>query len=786
MSLKPGVPIGSYEVVALVGAGGMGEVYRARDSKLGRNVALKILPAAFSTDPDRLARFKREAQVLASLNHPNIGAIYGLEEAGGVCALVLELVDGPTLADRIAGGPIPPEEAASIARQIAEALESAHEQGVIHRDLKPSNIKLRPDGMVKVLDFGLAKALEPVWSGSAGPSASTITSPAMTGIGTILGTAAYMSPEQALGKPVDRRADIWAFGCVLYEMLTGMMAFRGEVVTETLAAVIRADPDWSLLPAATAQHIRVLLQRCLQKNPRQRLQAIGDARIALEEVLSGTSESPPPRPPRWRFGLASGVAGALIAATAAGVFVWNLKPRPAASAGVHRFSINLPAGQRLAGMPRPVLALSADGTQLAYVATAQGEEARQIYLWSMERGEARPIPGTTGATDPFFSPDGQWLAFHTETNALVKIPVRGGVAQALTNDVLPWGASWGSNHMIAFAPYLSVLHRVSDDGGTPQPLTRFERGETQHLWPEFLPGANAMLFNAVSDAPQPAIAVQSLGAGTRRNVPGHIGTMPRYAPSGHLVYAQIGNLMAVPFDIDRLEVKDKATATPVVQGVLQSRPAFQYSLSGTGSLAYVPGPLQAGDSTLVWVSRNGTEQVLGAPARLYNQPRVSGDGQRVVVDVIEGGGMQVWRYDVPHDQFTPLTYKNDGVNRHALWAPDSKRIVFMSSRKGATQIFSQLADGAGLEQLTDFAPTSTGDTLPIPYSFCGEALTVVRLAPVPEFWVLQMGLSSTESGPSRKARRLPLQIPIADGAPQLSPDCHWLAYASDESGRREI
>ena len=402
MSLSTGTRLGVYEVTAQIGEGGMGQVYRARDTKLHRDVAIKVLPDRLASDPERLARFQREAQVLASLNHPNIAHIHGLEESRDVRALVMELVEGEDLSARMVRGAIPLEEVLPIAKQIADAVEAAHEQGIIHRDLKPANVKVRPDGLVKVLDFGLAKALsaEPNASSSRPLSMSpTITSPAMmTGIGVILGTAAYMSPEQARGKPVDRRSDIWAFGCVLYEMLTGKAAFHGDGVTDTLAAVMRAEPDWSLLPAAVPPSIRALLHRCLQKDTRQRLQAIGDARIALEEVLTGAAPSiTAPRVTRsWKLRLAVGLGGVLIAA-AAGFAAWNLKSSPALPRPVIRFTITLPPGQALAGLHQPALARSADGSQLAYVATTPGQGAQQIYLRAMDGVDARPIPGTAGA-----------------------------------------------------------------------------------------------------------------------------------------------------------------------------------------------------------------------------------------------------------------------------------------------------------------------------------------------------------------------------------------------------
>ena len=791
MSLSTGTRLGVYEVTAQIGEGGMGQVYRARDTKLHRDVAIKVLPDRLASDPERLARFQREAQVLASLNHPNIAHIHGLEESRDVRALVMELVEGEDLSARMVRGAIPLEEVLPIAKQIADAVEAAHEQGIIHRDLKPANVKVRPDGLVKVLDFGLAKALsaEPNASSSRPLSMSaTITSPAMmTGIGVILGTAAYMSPEQARGKPVDRRSDIWAFGCVLYEMLTGKAAFHGDGVTDTLAAVMRAEPDWSLLPAAVPPSIRALLHRCLQKDTRQRLQAIGDARIALEEVLTGAAPSiTAPRVTRsWKLRLAVGLGGVLIAA-AAGFAAWNLKSSPALPRPVIRFTITLPPGQALAGLHQPALALSADGSQLAYVATTPGQGAQQIYLRAMDGVDARPIPGTERGTAPFFSPDGQWLGFFAG-DELKKISVRGGVARTLSSDVgggLSRGATWVGEGVIVFAPYSSVLQRVSDAGGAARPLTRFETGETLHMWPQALPGGKAVLFTGFSDSPT-AIAVQPIGTGERRNlIHGELGNMPSYAPSGHLIYARAGSLMAVPFDLERLEVRGEGV--PVVQGVLPA----QYSLSATGSLAYVSGTPQASQSQLVWVNRNGTEHPLGAPARSYNQPRLSPDGRRVAVDVIEKAqDMQVWLYDLTRDTFAPFTFQ--GLNRHAVWTPDGKRIAFMSNREGATQIFWQLANGSGgLQRLTTSPPTTTAGGLSIPYSWSpdGQSLIFVQAVPTKqaEFWTLHVGNPSARPDQAGRAQRMPVQMRAPDGAPQLSADGRWLAYASDESGRREI
>jgi serine/threonine-protein kinase len=745
----------------------MGEVYRARDTKLGRDVAIKVLPEAFARDSARMERFRREAKILASLNHTNIASIYGLEDSDGTHALVMELAEGPTLADRIKGGRIPIDEALPIARQMADALEYAHEKSIIHRDLKPANIKVAADDTVKILDFGLAKALE----GEA-TSVDISTSPTLSRMatmqGVLLGTAAYMSPEQAKAKPVDRRTDIWAFGCVLYEMLTGKMAFSGETVTDTLAAVVMKDPDWLQLPPKTPMRVRVLLQRCLQKDVRQRLQAMGDARISLEEVLSGAPEGTPspalgPPTKQWWLWLASGIA-VVIVATAASLVTWNLKPSPAKP--VMRFTISLPTGQRLAGLNRQALALAADGSQLAYVATTQGG-VQQIYLKAMNSTEARAIPGTEGATNPFFSPDGQWLGFFAD-GKLKKISVSGGAAVTLEDAGFPIGASWSNRGIIVFQPMLGgPLQKVSDAGGAPQLLTRFEKGEFVHGWPEFLPDGKAVLFNYGTPT---GIAVQTLGTGERRDLI-QSGSSPRYASSGHLIYAQAGNLMAVPFDLEGLEVR--GAAVPVVEGVFQSSAgsATQYSISSTGSLIYVSGGAATAQSRPVWVSRNGREQSVAAPEHAYDFPRLSPDGRRIAV-IIEG---QIWLYDLSRETLTRLTF--EGTNNNVLvWTPDGKRIAFNSNRAGQLNIFWQLADGSGgLEQLT----SSELVQAPSAFSPDGQLLAFIEINPSTgaDIWTLRLS--------DRKAQPF-LRTPFNERVPRFSPDGHWLSYVSNESGRYEV
>jgi Tol biopolymer transport system component len=777
MTLASGARLGPYEILSPLGSGGMGEVYRANDTKLGRDVAIKVLPEAFAHDPDRLSRFQREAKMLAALNHPNIATIHGLEQSNGTSYLVMELVSGETLQQRIAReGRLPIEEALGVCRQIAEALEAAHEKGIIHRDLKPANVKMTPEGRVKVLDFGLAKAFAGGESGSDLSNSPTL-SAAGTMRGVILGTAAYMSPEQARGKVVDKRTDIWAFGCVLYEVLTGQQAFQGDTVTEILAAVLRGEPDWPALPAATPTKVRDLLRHCLQKDRTLRLRDAGDACIELQEALAAPSVRPSVIDPAvrgWRQAVVLGLAG-LVVAVVAGLAAWNLKP--AASRPVTRAVITLPPGQQvpLAGLydNGPALALSPDGTHLAYVAMQGGTQ--QLYRRAMDGWEARPVPGTEGAVAPFFSPDGQELGFFASRlggGTLRKVTLSGGAPIMLGDFLYPFGASWGNHGRIAFVPSLSAgLQQVSEAGGAPQPLIRLANGEAQG-WPEFLPDGKAVLFAALAGPGEAEVAVQSLATGERRNL-NLKGAQPRYAHSGHLVYAQGGNLMAVPFDPQRLTV----TGAPVsvIEGVVQSPTtlAAQYSISATGTLVYLQGTgVQAAPSRLVWVDRKGEERALPQPARGYGTPRVSPDGRLVAV-LIEG---DIWVGDLARGTLTRLTSQGS-PNIMGAWTPDGKRIAFGSFREGSPRnLVWQLADGSGAaDRLARAKPASQA---PTSWSPDGQLLAFEETNPTTrwDIWVLRIS--------DRKADPF-LNTQFNEGAPRFSPDGHWLAYVSDESGRFE-
>jgi eukaryotic-like serine/threonine-protein kinase len=771
--LELGANLGPYEILGPLGAGGMGEVYQAHDTKLGRDVAIKVLPEAFAHDPERLSRFQREAKMLASLNHPNIAAIYGLEDGAGRKYLVMELVPGETLRERVAReGALPVEEALGVARQIAEALEAAHEKSIIHRDLKPANVKVTPEGRVKVLDFGLAKAF------AGDPGLDLSNAPTLTAMGTeegrILGTPAYMSPEQARGKAVDKRTDIWAFGCLLYELLTARQAFRGETLSDAIAAVLDREPDWRALPPATPAKVRDLLRRCMQKDSQHRLRDMGDARIEIAEALSAPANAAPVAATnsiraRWRGALLWGVAFLLLA-TVTSILIWNRKSSsPINSVPVSRIAITLPPSQPLAGLEiGSALALSPDGTRLVYAARQGG--GQQLYLRPLGGLEAQPIPGTEGAAEPFFSPDGQWLGFFAD-GKLKKISVTGGEALSLADAVDPRGASWGSQGMIVFVPRrASTLQKMSDAGGPPEPLTRFVKEEDSHRWPEFLPSGEAVLFAALygggnwNDA---QISAQRVGTGERQDlVQG--GTHPRYAPSGHLVYAQRGTLMAVPFDARRLAVT--GAAVPVQEGVLQSTftGAAQYSFSGTGSLVYAPGSVQATQRRLVWVNRSGVEQPVAAPARAYRGPRLSPDGREVAV-AVEGQETEVWLFNLSRDTLTRLTFQGS-TNYNPIWTPDGKRIAFISIGQGLSW---QTADGSGGPELLSDAG------IPNSWSPNGQLLAfdAARSSTGRDIWVLRLG--------DRKEGQF-LGTPFNEGAAQFSPDGRWLAYVSNESGHYEI
>ena len=588
MALEIGSRLGHYDVTALIGEGGMGQVYQATDTKLKRQVALKILPEAFSADPERLARFQREAEVLASLNHPNIAQIHGLEEADGVRALVLELVEGPTLADRIKQGPIPLDEALPIAKQIAEALEAAHEAGVIHRDLKPANVKVKDDGTVKVLDFGLAKAFQPDPSDPSLSQSPTLTA-AATQMGVIMGTAAYMSPEQARGKTVDKRADIWAFGCVLYEMLTGQRAFQGEDISLTLASVMKSDLNVKTLPHDVPATVRTVLRQCLVKDPKERLRDIGDVRLAMKGVFETPASAPSegtatPQPSVWQRPVPL-LLGAFLLVAISGVAVWSVtRSGPPTVQPTKRFVITTPASNAIApGLPGHYVTLSSDGRTLIYNGANDG--VRQLYRRSMDQLEVIPIRDTENAIAPSFSPEGEWVAFYLGLSSpLVKVSLAGGSALTVMQHPDAHALAWGPDDTIVFGTFASGLFRVSANGGDPEPLTTpAEEGES-HREPHFLPDVGALLFVVTSQSGDGGqLAVYSFETGDWHELSLE-GARPRYS-LGHIMFSRQDSLWAVPFEVDRLALTGDAFL--VLEGVTATG-VTQFDVAQDGTLVYLP------------------------------------------------------------------------------------------------------------------------------------------------------------------------------------------------------
>ncbi len=796
-----GKTLSHYKVIEKIGQGGMGEVYRAEDTNLSREVAIKVLPEQFTQDPQRLARFEREAKLLASLNHPNIAAIYGLEEANGVRFLALELVPGETLQERVAKGPLPIEEALEVCRQISEGVEAAHGKGVIHRDLKPANVKVTPEGKVKILDFGLAKAFEEEISPADMSQSPTLTEE-MTRAGVILGTAAYMSPEQAKGKPVDKRADIFAFGAVLYELLTGKRTFEGETITETIASVLKSEPDWEKLPGDTPGRIRELLEDCLQKEAHDRLHDIANVRIQIKKALS----EPAPVSPigqtlaeqSGRWGRTITLSLVALAGAAIGVAIWSLmRPPLSPPVPLKRLVIQLPSTAPFEVETwRPAVTLSPDGTRLVYVANRGGN--RQLYLRQMDRLEATPIPGTEGGHSPFFSPDGQSVGFLAGSK-LKKVSVSGGAPQNLAIiSPVTRGATWGPDDTIIYTSSQNGgLERILAVGETPPPdafsdapsrpsggqiLTTTDppKGEYSHRWPQFLPGGKAVLFTidtggSFDDA---RIAVLSLETG-KMDVLLDGGTNARYSPTGHIVFGRAGALLAVPFDLKRLE----RTGDPVtvVEGLLmESGGAAHFTLSDDGSLAYVPGGMLIPDRRLVWVNRQGEVEPLPAEPREYMHPSLSPNGQQVAVTIREGSNYDVWVSEVERGSLGRLT-SHPGEDFAPIWTPDGKRVTFASEMTGEGPIlWWRPADGSGPQELLLEREEGRGQ-YPSSWSPDGQTLAFNDLLdPVngQDIWMLPL---EGEQEPWAF-----LDTEFEEMGAMFSPDGLWLAYTSNETGRDEV
>ena len=779
--LTIGSRLGSYEVLAHIGAGGMGVVYRAHDTKLGRDVAVKVLPAAFARDAERMARFQREAKVLASLNHPNIAAIYGLEDSGGTRALVMELVGGPMLQERIRQGPVPVDEALGIAKQMAEALEYAHERGIVHRDLKPANVKITADGAVKVLDFGLAKAL--VVEMDAADNANSPTLSQMgTQAGVLLGTAAYMAPEQAKGKAVDRRADIWAFGCVLYEMLAGRMAFEGENTTDRLAAILAKEPNWKLLPVATPIRIRVLLQRCLQKETRQRLQAIGDARIAIEEVMSGAPDPalaaiPQAAQPRWRRALPWALVA--IAILCAAIPEYLLRPRNTQSV----VSFWVPPPER--GSLRPIDAwttLSPDGSKLAFLAGAQPGTPQMLWVRSFDSPVPEALPGTEDALYPFWSPDGKYIGFYAY-GKLQKVAVSGGQPETLGEYQGYRGGTWNREGDILFSKD-NAIYRVSERGGTPTLVAAPDaaRQEAAYLWPTFLPDGRHFLLLIVMANNLNAgnfVAVGSLdSAKPEQLLPSMMNAV--YAAPGYLLYLKQNTLTAQPFDATRLRLTGQAV--PLAAGIRSNGGSSwhgSFTAAQTGVLAYQTATARTDiTSQMAWYDRKGGRLGVVSGIGERSNPALSPDGGKIAIGVGERGKRDVWVYDLKRGTESRLTIGHNGDNLNPIWSLDGSRIFFTSNRAGQLDIYEQPSNGLGdaeqilhsndqLKYLDDVARDGR-------YALYDTGSSSNST----ELWVVPL-----------QGERKPfpfLQSSSAARNARFSPNGRYVAYTSDETGRYEI
>jgi len=787
MPLAPGSRIGPYEIVSSLGAGGMGEVYRARDTRLNRDVAIKVLPELFATDDERLARFEREAQTLASLNHPHIAHVYGVEDvptAGGTHsrALVMELVEGEELAERIARGPIPVDESIPLARQIADALEAAHERGIIHRDLKPANVKVRADGTVKVLDFGLAKALDPAAAGRA-QSAMTnagLTTPA-TMPGIILGTAAYMAPEQARGKEVDKRADIWAFGCVLFEMLAGKRPFDGDDVTETLASIVKGEPEWTVLPPAMPASLRRLIALCLVKDPKQRLRDIGDARIVLDRLIAGSADDSAASASVTsvrRFGVAHLVIAAAAVGLVAALATWRVArpvegPRPPLARFVTPLGYDaLPL--RIAGSG---VAFSPDGTSIVYAGQPVLLSAPVLYRRKLLTLDVERLPNTEGAYAPFFSPDGRWIGFFTD-KAVMKMSIDGGSVSKVCDRGSFSRASWGSNDTIVLGTSVAfgagALGRVSAAGGISEPFTTLTGKETHHQLPHALPDRRHVVFTALSPG-RSDIAIAPIEGGAHRLL-GLEGSGPMFVPPDHLLVARGASLFVAPFDLRRLQV----TGTPVQ--VLEDAAVYgggqrvwipMLGVDAGGSIAY----LNKGGttSTLGWMTPGSAVKEIAIPPAEYGWARVSPDGRRAAA-AIGVAPPDIWVMDLERGTRLRLT-SSGGSN--PIWSPDGSRIAYNTQEEG---ILSIAADGSGAPE--PILPRQQRMTV-FPTSWFPDRKSIVATAEDRgagrgtrnrDIWIVRAG-----------EKPVPLLASPADergGA--ISPDGRWLAYASSASGREEV
>ena len=760
--------IGHYDVQRLLGAGGMGRVYRARDTRLGRDVALKLLPPEWTSDPDRLARLDREARLLASLNHTNIATIHGVEDGDGIRALVLEYIEGDTLADRIARGPVPLGEALAIIRQVKEALDAAHERGIVHRDLKPANIKITPDGLVKVLDFGLA-TLEPARGGTA-PDHSE--APTVTARGTregiIAGTAAYMSPEQARGLAIDKRTDIWAFGCVLYEMLAGRPAFARATLTDTLAAIVQHEPDWTALPGTTPPGLERLLKRCLDKDRRRRLRDIGDA--DTEPAIAG-------EPPRTRRSLVAALAVAMIALAGTALMVGRFTAPTAPAPSPVSLNLSPPDGLGFLGLPVP----SPDGTRMAFVTMAPNEPSA-LWVRGLDDTTARRFAGTENASRPFWSFDGRSIAFAAESR-LKKVDVESGTVQTICVCVTEMlGGTWGANNVIVFAPVnRSPLHRVSATGGPSEPMTTLDpsRNENSHRWPSFLPDGRHLLFSARSDVTSnTGVYLTELGSDQREwlveaQSPG------MYAPPGHLLFVREGTLLTQTFDASTARLSGEAV--PVVAPVDHNPTGTgaSFAVSADGRVLSYRGRFRP-STELVRFDPSGVKQgAIGEQAE-WQDMKLSPDGTRaaLVKNDETSGNRDIWLVEIATGRAQPWS-TNPATDWQPVWSPDGRHLAFASDRNGASAIFRRAVDSNDEDQLVVAAAGPSAGRFPRDWSSDDRLIMGQDTAAgTTELWMAPIS-GREEPRMLKRTGRV-----IAGG--RISPDGRWLAYASDESGAFEV